>query len=48
MYEDGFHHIANNDISAVVIEEMSRSAKERGYEGMSYEIMDVRKMTYED
>jgi len=27
---------------------MSQSMKDKGYEGMSYAVMDVRKMTYED
>lgn len=48
MYEDGFHNIVGNDISSVVIDEMNQSMKEKGYEGMSYQVMDVRNMTYKD
>lgn len=46
LYADGYHHIVNNDISAVVIDQMRHCQEEKGMVGMSYDVMDVRSMTY--
>ena len=45
MYDDGFHHIKNIDISESVIKSMSERSKDRP--GMTYEVMDVRDIKYE-
>ena len=42
LYQDGYHHIVNNDISKVVIEQMQKSQHEKGLQGMTYDVMDVR------
>uniref|UniRef100_A0A7S3JJ88 Methyltransferase type 11 domain-containing protein n=1 Tax=Euplotes harpa TaxID=151035 RepID=A0A7S3JJ88_9SPIT len=46
MYDDGYENIYNMDISSVVIETMAERNKERTK--MSWEVMDVMNMTYED
>ncbi|KAJ4455533.1 putative protein kinase domain protein [Paratrimastix pyriformis] len=43
LFDDGFHHISNIDISEVVVEQMRRHNRR---EGMTYEKMDVRHLTY--
>lgn len=48
LYEDGYHHITNNDISPVVISQMNEVKVEREYEGMCFEVMDATCMKYED
>lgn len=47
-YEAGYHQNFNIDISGVVIAQMNKVKAEKGYDKMVYEIMDVRKMEYED
>jgi ubiquinone/menaquinone biosynthesis C-methylase UbiE len=44
MYDDGFHHIYNIDISSVCIKQMRERNSHRT--GMSYEVMDVCEMAY--
>ena len=46
MYSDGYKNIYNIDISENVIKAMSQRNKDK--EGMIYEVMDVRKLNYED
>lgn len=46
MYDDGYHHIFNIDISSVVIEQMQSRNKDRLE--MKYEIMDVCDIKYPD
>ena len=46
MYDDGFKHIYNIDISDVVIQQMRKRNGERDL--MTYEVMDVRKLEYKD
>ena len=46
MYDDGFHNIKNIDISQSVIKLMSERSKNRPE--MSYEVMDVRDIKYEN
>lgn len=48
LYEAGYENIINNDISPVVIKQMTKVKEEKGYHKMKYEIMDVRKMSYGD
>ena len=48
LYADGYHNITGNDISAIVIEEMRQSQKDKGMEKMRYDVMDVRNMEYKD
>lgn len=45
MYEAGWKRIVNNDISKVVIEQMSETNK---YPDMLYQVMDVTAMSYPD
>ena len=47
-YEAGYHHIFNIDISSVVIAQMNKVKAEKGYDKMVYEVMDVRKLEYEN
>ena len=46
MYDDGFHNIKNIDISQSVIKLMSERSKNRPE--MTYEVMDVRDIKYEN
>lgn len=46
LYETGYHHITNVDISPVVIEQMKAEQKKLGYSEMVYDVGDVRKMDY--
>lgn len=46
MYDDGYEHITNIDISPVVIEDMKERNKDRP--NMTWEVMDVMNMTYDD
>ena len=46
MYCDGYKNINNIDISKNVIKAMSKRNKDK--EGMTYEVMDVRNLKYED
>ena len=46
MYDDGYKNIKNIDISHNVIKAMAERNKEK--EGMTYEVMDVRDLKYED
>lgn len=46
MYDDGYEHITNIDISPVVIEDMKERNLERT--NMTWEVMDVMNMTYDD
>ena len=46
MYDDGFKHIYNIDISDVVIQQMRKRNGERDL--MTWEVMDVRKLEYKD
>ena len=46
MYDDGYHHIKNIDISQNVINLMNSRVKDR--KEMTYEVMDVRDIKYED
>jgi len=46
MYCDGYKNINNIDISKNVIKAMSQRNKDK--EGMTYEVMDVRNLKYED
>lgn len=45
LYQSGYHHITNNDISAAVISQM---AKLNPHPAMTYEVMDATKMAYPD
>lgn len=47
-YEAGYHHIFNIDISGVVIAQMDKVKAEKGYDQMVYEVMDVKKLEYEN
>ena len=46
MYDDGYHHIKNIDISHNVINLMNSRVKDR--KEMTYEVMDVRDIKYEN
>lgn len=46
MYDDGYHHLYNIDISSVVINQMAERNSERTE--MKYEVMDVCDLKYED
>ena len=46
MYEAGYLHIINNDISKTVIDNMNKIKEERQYKNMQYEVMDVTEMQY--
>ena len=46
MYDDGYHHIKNIDISKNAINLMNARIKDRTE--MTYEVMDVRDIKYED
>jgi ubiquinone/menaquinone biosynthesis C-methylase UbiE len=46
MYDDGYHNIVNIDISQVVIDQMQ--ARNSTREGMSFLLMDVRKLEFPD
>ena len=46
MYDDGYKQLYNVDISSVVIEQMRKRNEERDL--MTFEVMDVRKLAYED
>jgi ubiquinone/menaquinone biosynthesis C-methylase UbiE len=46
MYEEGYHHITNIDISTVVVKTMK--AKYQDKQGMTYEHMDARAMDFQD
>jgi ubiquinone/menaquinone biosynthesis C-methylase UbiE len=48
LYEAGYHKIFNNDISSVVIEQMSKIKQSKKFEEMVYEVMDACSMTYAD
>ena len=46
MYDDGYEHIANVDLSSVVIQD--EREKNAGRDNMTYEVMDVQELRYED
>ena len=46
MYCDGYKNIKNIDISHNVIKSMSE--RNKGMEGLTYEVMDVRELKYDD
>ena len=46
MYEAGFHDMHNIDISPVVIDQMKERNKDK--ESMTWDVMDVRELTYKD
>ena len=46
MYDDGYEHITNMDISPVVIEDMKERNLDRP--NMVWEVMDVMNMEYKD
>jgi SAM-dependent methyltransferase len=46
MYDDGYEHITNMDISPVVIEDMKERNLDR--QNMVWEVMDVMSMEYKD
>jgi SAM-dependent methyltransferase len=46
MYDDGYQNITNIDISQVVIDDMKERNVDRP--NMTWEVMDVMKMSYED
>ena len=46
MYEEGYHHITNIDISTVVVKAMK--AKYQDKQGMTYQHMDARAMDFQD
>jgi SAM-dependent methyltransferase len=46
MYDDGYEHITNMDISPVVIEDMKERNLDR--QNMVWEVMDVMNMEYKD
>jgi ubiquinone/menaquinone biosynthesis C-methylase UbiE len=46
MYGDGYKNIKNIDISHNVIKSMSE--RNKGMEGLTYEVMDVRELKYDD
>ena len=46
MYDDGYQHIDNIDISPVVIEQMKAKNSTRSV--MTYAVMDVMKLSYPD
>ena len=46
MYDDGYYNIKNIDIAPNVIETMAKKNENR--EGMTWEVMDIRDMKYED
>jgi len=45
MYEDGFQHITNIDISFTVVKQMTEMYKDR-YPTLVYKQMDVRQLQY--
>jgi hypothetical protein len=48
MFDDGFQHISNIDISFTVVKQMTEIYREK-YPTLSYKQMDVRQMTaFED
>jgi len=47
MYDDGYQHISNIDISFTVIKQMQELYKEK-YPSMPYKQMDVRSLQFED
>ena len=47
MFEDGYQHITNIDISFTVVKQMTELYKER-YPTLVYKQMDVRNLQYED
>ena len=47
MYEEGYHHISNIDISFTVVKQMTELYKDR-YSTLVYKQMDVRQLQYQD
>jgi len=47
MFEDGYQHITNIDISFTVVKQMTEALKER-YPTLVYKQMDVRQLQYQD
>ena len=47
MFEDGYQHVNNIDISFTVVKQMTEAYKER-YPTLVYKQMDVRQLQYQD
>jgi len=47
MYDEGYHHISNMDISQICIDQMKERNQKLRYH-MKWEVMDVRELKYPD